>query len=389
MGLASVRCSDEPTVLLSVPNHSETDRSSLSTRFLRSAEKCRTIIEADAVRLSLQTVVAVVLVYVWMRWQALPEIAWGAFSALFVVRASVEGTIGEASARILGALIGVVLGVSLVLVANAAGVGPTWRITAGVGAAAYLSMRWPMLSYSLVTVTILTVMPDNDILGGAIHKGVAILIGSASGILAAAAVLPLSARRSVRMNLAASIEAYGEMLVDWVSTFNDAREHPPLHEPPVMKRTRGQARDMAAQACSFPLDMVYSHASVDRLQNRIESLWRTAPLMERTGNFVLSHRLCACLSPALEEVAQALKQQLGDLADALRKRDVAPSRHRLDASLKGLDDAIEEAVRTRGCDASERDAIGVIRWVWHEVAREVHALDDYLNEGRTGSGPAR
>ncbi|NRF50221.1 FUSC family protein, partial [Pseudomonas stutzeri] len=59
-----------------------------------------------------------------MKWQDLPDIAWGAFSALFVVRASVEGTIGEATGRILGALIGIALGVSLVLLTNFAQLAP-------------------------------------------------------------------------------------------------------------------------------------------------------------------------------------------------------------------------------------------------------------------------
>lgn len=341
----------------------------------------------DAFRLPMQTVAAVLLACLWMRWRGMPEISWGAFSALFVVRASVEGTVGEASARMLGALLGVVLGVSLVLLADVWGVSEIWSIVAGVGAAAVLSIRWPMLSYSLVTVTILTVTPNGDILGGAIDKGLAIGVGSASGILAAVAVLPLSARRSARLNQAASIEAYGDMLMDWAAAFNEARQRPRLHEWPGMARSHWRARDMALQACSFPLDLVISRASVFRLHESIEGLWGTAPLMERAGSFTLSTHTCHRLGPALHDVADALRQRIGCMASALRSEAYARPCPLPDTALQALDEAIEDALRCAECDPAEKQAIGVIRWVWQEVAREVEGLAGYLLEDSTGGGP--
>jgi hypothetical protein len=80
---------------------------------------------------------------------------------------------------------------------------------ASEAAAACLSIRWPALSYSLVTATILTVTPHADILAGALNKTLAIVVGSIAGILSAFAVLPLSARYSTRYNLAASLQLYG------------------------------------------------------------------------------------------------------------------------------------------------------------------------------------
>lgn len=336
----------------------------------------------DNVRLPLQTVAAVLLACAAMMSLDLPEIAWGAFSALFVVRASVEGTVGEAAARILGAFIGVALGVSLVLLTGAVGAAAPWRIGAGVGLAAYLSMRWPMLSYSLVTATIITVTPDSDILGGAAQKALAIFIGSACGILAAVAVLPLSARRSVRINLAASIEAYGELLVEWASALREARQRPHLYGKPFMEQPRWRARDMASQACAFPMDMLFPHATAYRLHERIERLWRTAPLMERAGGVVLSDQVCSRLGPALDDVAAAAKQQIDDLAQALRDKGSVPGPPPTGAPFKRLDDLIEDAMRSGVFDPAERSAVEVIRWAWHEVTRELDELAEYLGGGK-------
>lgn len=368
-----------------MPTHTKLQRFCLTSRLLNTTAYCRALMAEDLFRLPLQTIAAVLMAFVWMRWHDMREIAWGAFSALFVVRASVEGTVGEASARVVGALLGVVLGVSLVLAADVAGASPLWSIVAGVGGAAYLSIRWPMLSYSLVTVTILTVTPDGDILGGALNKTLAIAVGSASGILAALAVLPLSARRSARQNLAASIDAYGDMLVDWAAAFNEGRQRPRLHDRPIMERARWRARDMATQACAFPLDRLTSRLSVYQLHERIEGLWRTAPIMERAGSFVLSERTCHDLGPALHAVAAALKQQIGCLASALGDEEFTQSCRVPDAAIQALDDAIEAALCCPDCDATERQAIGVIRWIWQEVAREVEDLAGYLLEGRVGA----
>src|SRR5690606_41265222 len=49
---------------------------------------------SDAVRLPAQTVIAVLCAYTIMRTLGMPEITWGAFSALYVGRASLDGAAG-------------------------------------------------------------------------------------------------------------------------------------------------------------------------------------------------------------------------------------------------------------------------------------------------------
>src|SRR5690606_39300367 len=129
---------------------------------------------------------AVGLAYASMVWLNLPEIAWAAFSALFVLRTSVEGTVGEAWGRVLGALIGVVLGVGCVLACRLLDLPVVLGAVAGVGVAAYLSMGWQALSYSLVTVTAVTVEPAAGELAGGLVNTVAVGVANARGVLATA-----------------------------------------------------------------------------------------------------------------------------------------------------------------------------------------------------------
>lgn len=327
----------------------------------------------DGVRLPLQNIAAVLLAYAWMTWQDYPEIAWGAFSALFVVRASVEGTVSEAVARLMGAFIGVALGVSLVLVSRSTTMSPLGSILIGVGIAAYLSARWNTLSYSLVTVTILTVAPDNDILGGAYHKSIAIVIGSLSGVAASIAVLPLSAHLSMRSNLATSIEIYGDLLVDWAAAMNEGRLRPDVSDRPAMEHARWRANDMAYQSHAFPISF-WKRNAAHPLITDLDGLWRTVPLMKRVGGLALSDNICRRLGPALDELAAAAKEQIAGLARAVRDRGSESPGCHTSEPFNRLNRIVESAMRENAFDAAELEAVELIRWVWHEVALELDRL---------------
>lgn len=352
--------------------------SPLFAHLSKRAAAYRAAIAEDNVRLPLQTVAAVILAYGWMTWRQMPDVAWGAFSALFVVRATVEGTVGEAAARILGALIGVALGITLVPVAHAASIPAPWSIVAGVGAAACLSIRWPTLNYSLVTATILTVTPDADIVAGAVNKTLAIVVGSIAGILAAFAVLPLSARYSMRYNLAASLQLYGELLVEWAAAVNEGRARPRPRDKPALERTHWRARDMASQSRSVPIHFLGTDTQAHRLQERIEELWLTVPLMERVGGMELTDNVCRRLGPALHDVAQAARQQIDGLARAIRDKGADAPMCSTGEPFAQLDALVEEAASGGGFTARERAAVDLIRWSWHEVTRELDALCDVV-----------
>lgn len=348
----------------------------LYAQFLKRAAAYRDAIGQDNVRLPLQTITAVLLAYGWMRWQQMPDLAWGAFSALFVVRATVEGTVGEAAARILGAIIGVALGIALVPLAAVTGLPAPWSIVVGVGAAACLTLRWPSLNYSLVTATILTVTPDADLVAGAVNKTLAIVVGSAAGILAAFAVLPLSARHSMRYNLAASLQLYGELLVEWAAALNEGRERPRPRDKPALERAHWRAIDMARQSRSLPIDFVGRDTQAQRLQERIEELWLTVPLMERVGGVQVTENVSRRLGPALHAVAQAAQRQIDGLARAIRERGADAPLCCTRQQFAQLDAVVQEAASGGGFTCDERVAVDLIRWSWHEVTRELDALCD-------------
>lgn len=332
----------------------------------------------DSVRLPLQTVAAVLIAYLTMAHFGLPDLSWGAFSALFVVRASVEGTIGEAAARILGAFVGVALGVLAIAIVAITDLPLLLAIAAGVGLMAAVSLRWPSLSYGLVTVTVLTVLPAADMLGGAWDKTVAIMIGSLSGIVAAVAVMPLSAPRRAYYDLADSIESFAGVLRKCNATLTDCEAERRVAALLATEPACERARDMITQARSARLDLLAASRIPTDLLDHVDQLWRTLPLMDRASQTPLSSNVCSRMGSLFDEVADIVIDHIERLAAAIRSGDSAG----LDRIPESVFDALNQEVRTAfredALDAYELEAVEVGRWAWQVVAQQVNELTGHV-----------
>jgi len=334
----------------------------------------------DSIRLPLQTAAAVLIAYMTMKHFKLPDLSWGAFSALFVVRASVEGTIGEAVARILGALVGVILGVLLVAIAMATGL-PLWlAIAAGVGAMAAISIRWPALSYGLVTVTVLTVLPMPEMAEGAWSKAVAIMIGSLSGIAAAVAVLPLSAPRRAYYDLADSIESFANVLRTCTATLTDCEADPRPASLHSTEPARERARDMIAQARSARLDLLAASRIPADLLDHVDQLWRALPLMDRASTTPFSPNVCTRMGTLFDEVADTVIDHIERLAKAVRSGNSAGLGPIPDSVFDQLNQEVHAAFRENALDAYELEAVEVGRWAWQVIVQQVNELAGHVME---------
>ena len=196
--LAFKRLPQQGQSTLAPPSYCKHPMDSVST----SIARIKAALERDEFRISIQTAGAVLLAYGVMIFFDLPELTWGAFSALFVVQASIGGTIGTALTRVLGALIGAVIALALVALWDMEGWHVFVSLFFGVVSMSLITARWPALSYGLVTVTIVIVTPDFYAVEAAIEKMVAIAIGSACGMVAAIILMPVTARRSADEHLA-------------------------------------------------------------------------------------------------------------------------------------------------------------------------------------------
>lgn len=343
----------------------------------------------DSFRLSLQTVVAVVLAYGVTLAFGLPDLSWAAFSALFVVRGTLDGTLWEASSRVAGAVIGALLGVGLLY-----SLGGVWPIVAvmaaGVGLMSLLVIRWPSLSYGLVTVAILTVAPQADAMEGAWDKVLAIVTGSLSGVLASVAVLPSSARSRAREKLAESVEQLGEVLRECAATFTNCEASPRMDSRSTVDPASEAARELLLQASSGPLRRLRRARVGQDILRRVDELWRAVPVLDRATNTPLSKTACNRLAQRFDALAQAYHDDAGRLAGAIRA-GLAEQGQPLESAecFALLDEALQDALTQGELHSGDRDAVLVARWAWRVIIEQTGALAKALGQGGAQESDAK
>lgn len=211
--------------------------------------RLKILLASDEHRVSVQTTAAVLLAFVATLFMGRENMSWGVFSALFVVQASVGGTVSSGLERVAGAILGAAVGVLAVLLPIDGLMGTLVSLLIGVSVMSLVSARWPKLAYGLVTVTIIIVAPDFYVVEGAMEKIAAIGIGSACGVAAALAVFPVSARRRADRHLAEALRGCGRLLDEYFRCMqsNDNKDDVAKADADVSHALR-RARDMSRQA---------------------------------------------------------------------------------------------------------------------------------------------
>lgn len=271
---------------------------------------------SDEHRVSVQTTAAVLLAFGATLFMGRENMSWGVFSALFVVQATVGGTISSGLERVAGAVLGAIIGVVAVLLPLNGLAGTLISLLVGVSVMSLVAARWPKLAYGLVTVTIIIVAPDFYVVEGALEKIVAIGIGSACGIVAAAAVFPVSARRRAERHLGEALRACGRLLDEYTYRMLDDRDKDVARADSDVTYALTRARDMSRQARAERAPMAAADFSHGHLLYEVERFRYTLALIDRFSDdpppgLLLNYR------DGFYSLCDAVNQQIERLADAI------------------------------------------------------------------------
>lgn len=310
-------------------------------------KRLRTHLQADEVRIPIQTAAAVVLAYlVTSFFMDKEDVSWAAFSALFVVQASIGGTIGAALGRIAGAVLGAAIAVALVLLLGDADWSTLIALLVGVGLMSFLAAKWPILAYGLVTVTIIAVAPDFSLVEGAFKKVLAITIGSACGMVAAFAILPVLARRTEQEYLAAALRHCGAYMLECTECLVRDKSDKDRKAQDAIQWSIERARLMAREARIEEKTPAMGFSPFSQtLLPEIERFAYTLALVDRFSDKPISEVLCHDTKEGLLELAGAVKACLEKIADTVEAgkacEDIDDAQKAYEAFAKRVDDAIE------------------------------------------------
>lgn len=342
-------------------------------------QRVRARLQADEVRIPIQTAAAVLLAYLLTSLlMEKEEVSWAAFSALFVVQASIGGTIGAALGRIAGAMLGAVIAVVLVMLFGAGQGGTLIALLLGVGLMSFLSAKWPVLAYGLVTVTIIAVAPDFYLVEGAFKKVLAIAIGSACGMIAAFAILPVLARRTEQGYLAAALRHCGAYVLECTACLVRDKPDKDRKSQDAIQRSIERARLMAREARIEEKTPAMGFSPFSQsLLPEIERFAYTLTLVDRFSDKPMSEVLCQDTKEALLELARAVQSCLERIADAVEAgqtcEEIGEARRAYEAFAERVDASIERGhlpIEDREHMVSIKSAYGSVLSNLAELARQ-------------------
>lgn len=352
-------------------------------------DKFRKRLLHEDVRIPVQTASAVLLAYIASSVVDPANVSWGVFSALFVVQASIGGTVGAAFGRMAGAILGAIVAVLLVVVLGDGGWRSALALVISVGLMSVLTVRWPILAYGLVTATIIVVAPGFALVEDAVKKVLAIVIGSTCGMVAAFAVLPVSACRSEQEYLAAALRACGDFIVDCSRCLVDGKAGKDGNaDRPILKALEG-ARDMSRQARIEERSPVMRPvAIVETLLPEVERFRYTLTLLDRFSDAPISGEPQDRLKAALMSLAEKMRQWLGDMATALEAGKGCNNMAELWQQYKEFSDQIDGAVDQGPLQAADKERLLALKSAFYSVLSNMTSLTEQTNLCRTGEHQA-
>ncbi len=322
----------------------------------------------DLLRVGSQTAAATLITYLTATWLAL-DVSWAVLAALFTIGLSADASYFNARGRIIGAFLG--LGLGLI-----AGWAAPSAVLAGLVFSAVvanmLATLWPSIRYAAVTAAIVALDPSPTFssavaLAGAILSGT--LIAAATSFL----LWPTFGRTRV-------LHALGATLTDCRDLLR------------LTSRETGTEEDRSARGALNArflehLDTCHARMSstqfkpmnVHQVADAIESLWYSIVILDRTMRRVTGAELSHELPAALHPVHRQLEAQLDDFAAALGS---GREQSRLECTTGAVSDARREIggiLARSGRPSAQVEGLHALSFALAEVERTLGHLGGVLD----------
>ncbi|EHM00679.1 hypothetical protein HMPREF9946_02506 [Acetobacteraceae bacterium AT-5844] len=351
-----------------------------SSRFRQFCGQCLEATQWDPFRLSVQTILAVLISYSLAQWLRLPEPSWAVFSALYVIQGSIGGTLTAAKDRVLGAVLGALIALFCVYLIGLGGWRTILSLLAGIGTMSFIAGVMPRFSYGLVPVAILIVAPDMELIEDALLKIAAIALGATAGAAASVLILPRHARRSAEQHLAQALAGCSALLSTCMekSLNQDSADLQKEHERIARELTAAGA--MVQQTLRRPGQGEY--IPLMPLLKHTERMWYTLAMADRLSACPLPKDASDRLVEPVQNATREVEQFLCEVGQALVGRKLLTPSTGIRSPACDVASAVE-SMRLEGLldrlRREEAEQVFGLSLTWQQLRRN---MDDILKTAR-------
>jgi uncharacterized membrane protein YccC len=301
-------------------------------------------------RQAVQTTVAACLAYAAADLLDLPQGFWAVMTAILVTQANVGASLGLAVDRLLGSLLGVLVGGGVAILLADSHALRYAGLAATILVLAFFSARRPALRIACVTAAI--VILGDPRLGTPIqsagYRMIEVTIGAVVSILTTLVLFPSRAGRAFADNVAQTLPPLFALLASALHTALGGPYDAALVSAASAKVRAGfAAGDALARESELEVaGFLASQSDPDAVLRTLRRLWHTEIMLLRSVAQPLPPAAVAAMRTHLEALRDAVEALPQQCADAFRS-NLAPDLTAADGALAAVQDVVA-AMRARG-----------------------------------------
>jgi uncharacterized membrane protein YccC len=301
-------------------------------------------------RQAVQTTVAACLAYAAADLLALPQGFWAVMTAILVTQANVGASLGLAVDRLLGSLLGVLVGGGVALLLADSHALRYAGLAATILVLAFFAAQRPALRIACVTAAI--VILGDPRLGTPVQSAgfrmIEVAIGAVVSILTTLVLFPSRAGRAFADNMAQTLPLMLALLASALRTALGSEYDAAFVTSTSAKvRANFAAGDALARQTQLEVaGFLAGQSDPDAVLRTLRRLWHTEIMLLRSVTQPLPEAAVTLLRPHLETLREAVETLPQQCVDAFRN-SVAPDLTKVDRALSGPQEVVA-AMRTRG-----------------------------------------
>jgi uncharacterized membrane protein YgaE (UPF0421/DUF939 family) len=301
-------------------------------------------------RQAIQTAVAACIAYAAADLLDLPQGFWAVMTAILVTQANVGASLGLATDRLLGSLLGVLVGGGVALILADSHALRYAGLAATILVLAFFSSRRPALRIACVTAAIV-ILGDPRLgppISSAGYRMIEVAIGAVVSILTTLVLFPSRAGRAFADNVAQTLPPMFGLLASAVHTALGGSFDAALVTSSSAKvRAQVAASDALARESQLEVaGYLAGQSDPDAVLRTLRRLWHTEIMLLRSVAQPLPAAAVKAMRAHLEVLHDAVELLPSQCADAFRS-NVAPDLSAVDGAIAALQEAVA-GMRGRG-----------------------------------------
>ncbi len=301
-------------------------------------------------RQAIQTAVAACLAYAAAELLDLPQGFWAVMTAIVVTQANVGASLGLAVDRLLGSLLGVVVGGAVALLLADVHALKYAGLAATILVLAYFSARRPALRIACVTAAIV-ILGDPRFgapISSAGYRMIEVLIGTVISILTTLLLFPSHAGRAFADNVGRTLPLLFDLLASALTTaLGRPYDQAAVTTTAAKIRAASAAGDALARETRLEVaGLLADNTDPDAVLRTLRRLWHTDIMLLRAVAAPLPAAAVAVMRPDLERLRAAVEALPAQFAEAFQG-NVAPDLAAAEEALAALQQDVA-GMRERG-----------------------------------------